>query len=369
MSLTESIVFDAIQLDMHYVGRVVNSLKNADGDTGIGAMFSMFPYFSLFIYESRNQLKKINPNAYNAIPFSSSASDQSAKSRHSLKLFEDNKRGIEGQLTYFESIDTAHSDFFIGSVKLPFASRWKTDLSVSYYDERIISTSHSATFGMGIELNDLFGENMKKKIRAVSQEYGAYLGAWGITTTYTESFVSHMISEKYKAKDRRSKDFYVNSFNGNATPGYNALLTSFLALINSSNTLISLDTSSLKSNQTIFKIKYLTLYQVLRSIELLKSEKQAQLTVESIKHIDKLLAHQTAKLILDQTKKPFRNTLMHYNIDSRIDVTLLSLNSPLYGLCEAVFQVSYNEMSDQIDELLKHSASIFNQWSSFDSKI
>jgi hypothetical protein len=74
---------------------------------------------------------------------SSSTKDVVARSRHSLKLFDDSRRGVLGQLAYFHNeIEPAHRRKFLWPIPWP----WAMDLGIYKYDGLPISTTHMVTF-------------------------------------------------------------------------------------------------------------------------------------------------------------------------------------------------------------------------------
>src|SRR5690606_29272195 len=94
------------------------------------------------------KLKVIDPPT--SALLSSGVQQVVARSRHSLKLFEDTKRGVDGQLAYFrEVLMPAHRGRFLGSVRFKVFQFLETDLGIYRYNGRLISTTHAANFHMG----------------------------------------------------------------------------------------------------------------------------------------------------------------------------------------------------------------------------
>lgn len=357
------IIREAISTDAAFAGRFISSLGQAR-EVAPAALFCMFNYLSLFAYESHARLKKMSPSLSAGWAFSNGAADLLARSRHSLKLFEDTKRGVQGQLEFFANeVGPAHRRAFIEPVRLPFASAWKTDLGLTLYRGRLVTSTFATTFTLGYPPEKLLLDGTGEALKRIAQEFGAYFAGLGaMHDPGARSFASALNAVDIVNRDVRSASWYRNGFNGELTPAINMLLGTFQGLVNTCDQLLCLDVSE-ASRQTIFKLRYLTVYQVLRSLEILKSEHSHRLTTGSHSCIDALLADPEAMRLVDPAKKPLRNTLMHYGPDRRIALKSLVLDRPLYGMIEQVFRVDYDDMEERLAGLSARVAEGFNQWS------
>ncbi|MGB8096644.1 MAG: hypothetical protein WCF17_05770 [Terracidiphilus sp.] len=357
------LILDAATVDAAYAGRFIGSLARADSRVGPVATFCMFSYFSLFAHESYERLKELDPPLAQQISLSAAAAKVVARSRHSLKLFEDTKRRVNGQLIYFrDEIIPAHRAMFIDRIRFPFLKFLGNDLGIYSYDGVPVSSTHAATFALGIEPQALFGTDAGRKQREVAREYGQYFAEWGAKLDQQSlSFPAHMSATHLEDRDVRSDSVYRCRFNGSGTPDINALLSVFQASLNVADKLLSLDTEPV-SLQTTVKLKYLAAYQIIRSLEILFVDQAAQLRSESRDTIRSIVGHPTARLITDPSKRPFRNTLMHYGPDSRIDLTQLSFGRPLYGLVEECFSMDLASFDTLLATLIAHLASEMNNW-------
>jgi hypothetical protein len=86
------------------------------------------------------------------------------------------------------------------------------------------------------------------------------------------------------------------------------------------------------------------LYQVICSLDILRQERSHQLNPTSIGAIRSIVDTPEAHMLVDGLAKPFRNTLMHYGTDDRIDLTTVDLQAPLYGLVKSCFP-GYDDLS------------------------
>lgn len=104
-----AVIWSGIFSDADYFGRYFRDVTRCgDGPLNSALAFCMAPHFSLAMHESARKASKIDANISAA--FEEATIIISARSRHSMKLFEDTKRGIEGQISYFrDEVFTAHS--------------------------------------------------------------------------------------------------------------------------------------------------------------------------------------------------------------------------------------------------------------------
>jgi hypothetical protein len=96
---------------------------------------------------------------------------------------------------------------------------------------------------------------------------------------------------------------------------------------------------------------------------MLHDEQSGRLGKNSIRLVEGILDRQGAKLITHPTAKPFRNTLVHYNLDTRIDAMGVDVTKPLFGLASACFP-SYDviEFRELLDNCIEETAAALNEW-------
>lgn len=325
-------------------------------------MFCMVSFLSLFVYESHLRLSGSDPAI--AAALSNAAQPVIARSRHSLKLFEDTKRGVLGQLHYFrDEIAPAHRKAFLTSGRNLLRRLLETDLGIYVYDQLPISSTHAATFHLGFEPKSLFNPRTGREVQAIAAEYGTYLSIFGVQLDpIATSFASLLDPNLFSHRDVRSESYYKRTFNGSQTTEINALLTSFRVSMNFVERMLRTDTS-VAAWQTTFKIRYLTLYQILRSLQILRMEVAHQLTDLSQAVLRTILDNPESQVLTDPASKPFRNSLMHYSPDSRIPTVSLQLTAPLYGLVQACFP-GHDErtISALVDRQAARTADALNAW-------
>jgi hypothetical protein len=322
--------------DAVYAGHLITDLHGLSGAGASILPLCISPYLSLYVHESMAKLKTIDPAA--SALLSGGVQQIVARSRHSLKLFEDTKRGVEGQLDYFRDVlMQAHRDRFLGNVRLRALRFLETDLGLYRYSGHLITTTHAANFHMGQDPQALLAMT-GEEIQAIYQEYGSFVSTLGGQFgAHGQTFVSHLEASKFNHREEnvRSERYYAKIFDGPSNPDLNALLTVFQAMLNFVH-MANVGGSGV-TEYSAFKIRFLTLYQVLGSLRILRDHQLRTLTNRSTHFIDKLLGSEYAQLILTPDAKPFRNTLMHYNLKSNVDTARVDAGAPLFGLVSIYF--------------------------------
>jgi hypothetical protein len=364
MTVAEAVVAQGITNDTAYVGRFVSDASNPKSASFIGTVsLCMVPYISLFVHESYRKLRTSNPTL--AALLSNDVEAIVGRSRHSLKLFEDTHRGVDGQLAYFRNeLLPAHTRRFLGNTWLPLARPLEKDLGIYSYDGKVITTSHAANFHMGIEPHEIFAKT-GAEVREIYKAYGRYFAELGARLDVDgNTFVSHLDPRRFNQwpKDVRATKYYRRVFDGPRHPGLNALLTVFRGMINFvSSVMAGMDTSVVE--YTVFKIRFLTLYQILGSLRVLYDEQRHSLTDRSVACIQQITGTSEARTIMEPTAKPFRNTLMHYNLDSRVDQARVDVNQPLFGLVPIYFPAyDVASFSSVVDQGIAATAEAIDTW-------
>ncbi|WP_369197618.1 hypothetical protein [Streptomyces djakartensis] len=323
------------------------------------------PYIALFVHESYAKLATSDPAL--AALVSTDFKAIVARARHSLKLFEDTNRRIDGQLDYFrDEIRAAHADHFTGNAPRSFRFL-ETDLGLFSYASRLISTSHVANFHLGISPRATLAMT-GQEIMAHSEKYGRYFRHLGaeVPAGGGATFFSKIDPRKMGevGNDIHSVEYYGRGFDGPGSMDLNALLTVFRCMVNFVSTAIPLVDTDRKFDYTEFKIKFLTIYQVLGSLKVLRADQRYQLTLRSDRALQKILDAPAAQAIMDPSAKPFRNTLVHYNLNRHVDLSKVDLNAPVFNLTSVYFP-SCNGLADLaeiIEQALANTTAVIDEW-------
>ena len=353
MTVSETAIAQGIANDAAYIGRFVSDLNATEHASFVGVIsLCMVPYLSLFVHESSRKLRTSDPAL--AALLSSDVEAIVARSRHSLKLFEDTHRGVAGQLAYFrDELLPAHSRRFLGNTWLPLARPLEKDLGLFSYAGKLIATTHGTNFHMGIEPQAVLAQT-GEETRAIYEAYGRYVAHLGSRLDADgTTFVSCLDPQRFNRwpKDVRAAKYYRRVFDGAGSPDLSALLTVFRGMVNFVGSVIIAGMDVDAVEYTVFKIRFLTLYQILGSLRVLSDEQRHSLTSRSAACIEQITGTVEAQAIMARTAKPFRNTLMHYNLDSRVDVGRVDVNQSLFGLVPIYFPAhdvaSLNRLADR----------------------
>lgn len=365
MTIGEIVLRQGIANDAAYAGHLASDLANSKHASFAPIVsLCMVPYLSLFVHESHRKLERVEPTL--ASMLSSDVQSIVASSRHSLKLFEDNHRGITGQIAYFrDEILPAHTRRFLGNTWLPLARPFEKDLGLFIYNQKLVASTHGANFFLGIEPNALLAKS-GAEMRSIYEQYGRYFGQLGAQLNSNgQPFVGHLDPRSFNQwpKDVRAAKYYSQVFDGPSSPDLNAVLTVFRGMMNLASLVTTPGAATVNFDYTVFKIRFLTLYQILGSLKLLRDEQLHSITRRSVSFIDKMVGTTEAQLITTPTAKTFRNTLMHYALDSRIDVAQVDANQPLFGLVPVYFP-SYDvaAFTSVVDHCINETASAMEEW-------
>lgn len=355
--------------DAAWVGRLI---ADAQMPTNAGSAAAVWlcvePYSSLFVHESHKKLKR--GDTVLAALVMDDFDDIVKRGRHSLKLFEDTGShsgfgGIDGQLAYFrDEIVPAHRAHFIDRVPRMF--RWlATDLGLFTYDGKIITTSHTATFHFGMPALDLLAM-IGPGITSFTEQYGRYYRHLGAQVpTVGGTFLSRVEPALMKTgPDKVAANYYASVFDGPGNADLNALLTVFQSMTNFAAYVVSCPANASTVDYTEFKIRYIAAYQVLSSLQILRQDRYDTLSPRSQSWLATIVDGLRAQELLDSATKPFRNTLIHYGIDSRVPANAIDLADPLFGLAPFYFPSCSDsaDLAKLVDTVLIEAASGLNEW-------
>jgi hypothetical protein len=306
------------------------------------AVMSLTPYLALFLYESRKTLVNYHDSS---LALEASIEALLTASRHSVKLFEDTHRGISGQCQVMhDEIIPSHKDYFLGNTWFPPARFLETDLGFYLLDQSPFSSTHAYTYLVGLPPEAIRNGTTSEIAYNASVAYGnAFATLSRHPSTSMPAAIRLLSNESFPKscyKDRKSDQSYSRLFNGPDTPDLNATLTCQLTLIRfvtDGYTPLSHD----EYKYTLFKIPFITAYQVTSSLKKLLSEERASLTVKSIKILEKITQSNEANIILNNSGRSIRNLLVHYTPlasanDDLIDDDLLLSTFRLAGVVESI---------------------------------
>lgn len=364
VTIQDAVIQDGVERDANYVGNLVRDLSDARYRSFAPIVsICMAPYMSLFLYESYRKLERTDPAL--ATVLSNDVLAIVERSRHSLKLFEDTHRGVRGQVEYFRNeILPVHRRYFIDRW-FPPLRRFLKDLGLYSYNGQVIATTHGATFHMGIGPQEQLAID-RGEMRAIYAQYGQCFQRMGARLDSSgQTFMSSLDSQRFNQRpdDVRAEQYYPAVLNGAKTPNLNAVLTVFRGMLNFVNSVIMPDTPASTVDYTVFKIRFLTVYEILCSLKVLRDEQPKALTGRSVALIGKMTGKPEAQRIMERAAKPFRNTLMHYNLNPQTDVSRVDLGQPFFGLVPIYFP-SYDvtEFVEAVDQCIRETTAVMEEW-------
>ncbi len=167
---------------------------------------------------------------------------------------------------------------------------------------------------------------------------------------------------KLAQRDVRSKQYYRAIFGGQLPIGILAALDAFRSALATLGLLISADESP-EATETQFKIRFVTLYHVLSGLEQLRIKYAATLDKVAGNRLLAIEQHPTSVLLRQPASKPFRNTLIHYGLDSRCPTAAIDSGKPLAGLPDHYFpRIGFTRLDTQLREHIEWVADSLNQW-------
>ena len=369
-SLYRSIEIKLIKQDISFYSDLMPNLASRPS---IGVLiFGLIPYLSLFTVETYKYLQSFFPKYTNAI--SREHKEIISSSRMRVKLFDDTEKRVEGVFELLEWIIDFNKEWHINShngLLAPLKRALQDDLGIFFYDAHVIGSTHVGIFNLGYGKNDLpkpsrrLSNVLSASSRSIGVALGEYLGQIYRLPEFTphnltSTFSYNLDDKKLKYKDEKAGRFFDMVFNGNNTFDANFSMLIFLANLNFMQYIFKNIESG--TPPTLFKLKFITLYHTLSSMEKLKkySYPLNLLTVRSKAYFDKILEDVDLELIRKQ--KNFRNVLVHYGIKGIPEVSL-NQSAILFGLVEYYFGGrTFDEVNEILDIQIERVSHILEEW-------
>ena len=159
---------------------------------------------------------------------------------------------------------------------------------------------------------------------------------------------------------KRQVNIFSMVFNGSKTIDLNFSLLLFLASLNFMQYLFR--NVVVGAPPTLFKLKFITLYHLISSLEKLKNYYYSTglLSDDSKAYFQEIL--EDKELVSLKKQKTFRNILAHYSI-RKIPESSLIISKDLFGLVEYCFGGStYTEIDEMLNGQILRISSILEKW-------
>ncbi|MFG3490004.1 hypothetical protein [Streptomyces sp. NPDC047972] len=341
-----------IAQDIMFLRRFAHSVTAAP-EQAVVPIFCMHNYMCLIIHESHRALRHVNPDLADVLAYDCTPAIERA--RHSAKLYDDKYKGLADVSADFRRIIDEHRQEFLNKTWLPLARPLEKDLVLWRFRGRLVSTSHTASFFLALPPQSFQNlDVLGPEVRAIAVEQGSYIAAAANGLPWEgRSFLDTVQKTDLTEKEVRAEKHYQRSFDPVLPEEVKASLTAMTCALNTVDLLLADDTGY-SSAFSVWKLRYIVLHHVLSSLRKLDEQHGAELCPPDRALLKEILNAPTSILIL-QAHGGFRNTLMHYRPERRVEEQL-SLHAPFYGLLDAYFPA--DEARSLGDGLASHTARV-----------
>ncbi|MFE2471665.1 hypothetical protein [Streptomyces mirabilis] len=354
------IALDLIAQDLMFLRRFMQGVVAA-GDQAVVPMFCMHNYICLIIHESHRALQAIEPDLAGLLAYDCAPAIERA--RHSVKLFDDKKKQLSDIGEDFERIIDAHREEFLNNTWLPLARPLEKDLVLWRCRDRVISTSHVANFFLAVSPQQLRNlPALGRELHDIAVEQGRYAAAATNELPWAgESFMDTLKTTYLTEREVRAEKVYRQAFDPALPEEVKAALTGFTCALNVVDALLADDADG-QSAITVAKLRYITLHHVLSSLRKLAEQYGPRLQPPAQALLDDILTAPMS-VRMDQVHRGFRNTLVHYRPEQRVQEQL-SLHTPLYGLVDVYFPgMDFTSLNTEVAAHLTDVAYRMQAWS------
>lgn len=362
-----------IELIKQDVGFYFDIMLNLATRQSIGILiFGLIPYLSLFTVETYKYLQNVFPQYARFV--SREHKEIITASRMRIKLFDDKEQRVDGIFELLKWIMEFNKEWHINGHKgflAPLKRALQYDLGIFFYDSHIIGSTHVGFFNIGYDKKDLpltsgdISNVLPSLSKSIGFALGNYLGQLCSIPEFIPNNIEPVFSynindERMKYKDEKANRYLSVVFNGDKTIDMNFSLLLFLATLNFMQYIFR--NVVIGSPPTLFKLKFVTLYHLVSSLEKLKKYYYSidLLSNNSKSHFQDILEEK--ELALLRSRKAFRNILVHYTIRG-IPESSLNTSENLFGLIEYFFDgKTYAEIDKMLDEQIARISAILEEW-------
>ncbi len=369
-STTQGVELELIKTDVGFYVDLMSLLSRKSSSIFI---FGLIPYLSLFTIETYQYLRKFFPPYAYSLSNTNGAIIESSRMR--IKFFDDSEKRVTGILELLRWVFEFSTEWHVNRHKGflgPILRALQDDLGIFTYDGHIIGSTHTGLLNLGYEKADLPSTSEEISITlgpsstSVAYELGSYLKQLSQYPEFAPSdsdkknFTYNLQDEKLGHISAKSPKIFASIFDGNGVQEINLSLLHFLVTINF--LYYVLGRIPVGSSETLFKLKFITLYHLASSLEKLQQfcYPQNLLTQKSNQYFHAILQDDDLTLIKRQSK--FRNILTHYGIIGVSNKDLIP-SARLYGLVEYFFEGrTYTEIDEKLDGQIARISMLLEEW-------
>ena len=348
-----------IAQDIMFLRRVANSITAAR-EQAIVPIFCVHNYMCLIIHESHRALRHVAPDLADSLAYDCAPAIE--RSRHSVKLYDDKYKGLADVSADFRHIIEEHRQEFLNNTWLPLARPLEKDLVLWRYRGRLVSTSHTASFFLALTPQSFKSPDvLGSEVQAIAVEQGNYIAAAANGLPWEGQSFLDTLQKADLAKDEvRAEKHYRRSFGLALPEEVKASLTAMTCALNTVDLLLAEDPEQV-SAVSVWKLRYITLHHVISSLRKLDDQYGTKLRPPDRMLLKEILDAPTTNLVM-QARGGFRNTLVHYRPERRVEQQL-SLRAPLYGLLDAYFPAQdARSLGDGLASHTAHVADRMDAW-------
>jgi hypothetical protein len=341
-------------------------------------LFNFFPYLSLFTVETHQYITQNLPHHQNKLLDFDHQYQLIKDSRMRVKLFDDNNHQVNGVFELLNDISEFNQNWFINSHQEPFLQLKRLlqpDLGIFFYNKHIINSTQNSLFLTGLPIKTLNNINISdiesitqllgKTLSSVGEQMGKYLKMLSLLPEFkivksTSYFDYRLKDANIGYQDVKSEEFFRSIFCNSTDRNISFSLLLFLSMINFIHYV--LPKLIIKFPETVFKIKFITLYHLVSSLKKLQQYCYSQgLLSEELKHyFQSILKDSELKMLVSQ--KQLRNILVHYKVD-KISSDLLDCSWDLEKLVEFSYNgKKFQKINRIIDSQIQRISLILEKW-------
>jgi hypothetical protein len=329
-------------------------------DTSVTSVLSLClaPHLSLLVFESFRYLGRDDPTLSTELGLDQL--DLIEQSRHRIKLFDDTRNDLDQTIEYMTEIAIAHQRRFIPDKTPETATPSEWDMGFWNYGDRPITNTRATHYHLGTGL-DFMDSDTGDLMRSFGHDIGFYFS--GLTREIQRDgtcFFSSVDGSKLNNLDVQSWEYYPSSFGGGIRDGIPASLSTFQSVMNTVDLFFGFEPSEL----TTFKLTYISMYHVIRALEQLSNLPNSNMKASARDLLSDALSDLISQRMLSSDTVPFRNTLMHYGLDTRIPTDALDESDVMAGLAQHFFPGEDSEsLNAAVREGATRLATLLNRWS------
>lgn len=119
------------------------------------------------------------------------------------------------------------------------------------------------------------------------------------------------------------------------------------------------------SVEALFKIRFVTLYHVLKGLKQLRTAHLSSLDWNANQRLVEIEQDRTTTTLLTDNGRRYRNTLVHYGLNNNVPTGVLDLERPLAGLTEFYFpRRGFSNLAIEVKRHAERVSKSLDDWAS-----